>query len=393
MMSPEKERELTSKILERAQLAQMTRQLKLGLSKVPTKKKSNDKSNSIVLPATSDDEDEEKEREMKSRKRTSDAATIKDAITRISPLKKPLLKDSGELNVSPLKDYHRPSTPPRVPPSSSSSAINENFNNEKNSKLEPPSTPKAAVTAPVLLTGNTNRLLVTPKANVVNITGKTPGGQSNNNNDNDVAADLLMYLATSPYVSSKGNYDKVLSTPSMSINMSSSHGPYDREADGAIRFSHMKPSISSPQSTFKTAPLDYTAGGTVPFTDVLMDSPTIFMTKSPPQRKKNNGQNNNLNTDTIHSSNVPSTPSRELRSSVGSVAFLKTPNFNMFDYVHTLFSPSPRVNMSAGNAVSPGPPESSGSNLSFSGKDDIHHIEDVSESSEKDILTSEETAK
>lgn len=343
-MSPEKERELTSKILERAQLAQMTRQLKMGLSKVPTGKSSSN-SNSIAVFSSPAKEENQTEARL-SRKRTSDEEAIQDALRRMSPLKKHLTKD--ETSISTLKDYDRPSTPPRVPPSSSASILAEP--KEKSHSVEISTTPKAVITQPIFLSAQSDKLLMTPKRNVINVSARVQENGNPNSSDNDVAADLLMYLATSPYVSTKTPYERLPTTPSMSLHINSTSNPNDLddgENDAAVRFSHIKPSISSPQSTFKQPALITTSGNSMSFTDTLMDSPTLYMTTSPSQKKKSSGiASNGYNTN--HLSHIPSTPSRELKSSLNPNAFLlKTPNFNMGNYVHNLFSPSPRVNLSA----------------------------------------------
>lgn len=58
-MSPEKEQELASKILHRAELAQMTRQLKLGLSNVPSTKRKQDSTTKKRSGEDAEDVDED----------------------------------------------------------------------------------------------------------------------------------------------------------------------------------------------------------------------------------------------------------------------------------------------------------------------------------------------
>lgn len=95
-MSPEKEQELASKILHRAELAQMTRQLKLGLSNVPSTKRKQD---SKTKKRSGDDEDADEE--------------DKSLLEAISPAKKPLHDDTNKMTVlSPMKFIEKPNTPP-----------------------------------------------------------------------------------------------------------------------------------------------------------------------------------------------------------------------------------------------------------------------------------------
>ncbi|CCE61127.1 hypothetical protein TPHA_0A00420 [Tetrapisispora phaffii CBS 4417] len=348
-MTPEKERELTSKILERAEIAQMTRQLKIGLNKVSTNKavKSNTGTNKmgVFLPRKD------------TKKETTNEENINRSIKKMSPSKNYRSEEKYVLNTSSLNNYNRPATPPRVPPSSSASNMNEieneqgqeRIDNHKFSKPKIPTTPRAANNNALYSSSQPSKILTTPKGKIINIDNKIKDENKNiEGNQNDSGADLLMYLATSPYVSSKTPYDRIPTTPSRNLESAES-SLHKLDHDSAVRFSHIKPSISSPQSTFKqTSVLDISgnqASGV--FTNSMLDSPTVFITNSPYQRKKkltsSSQSNNNFNV-----LQIPTTPSRELRSSPNPNSYLlKTPNFIMGDYVHNIFSPSPKVNFSS----------------------------------------------
>lgn len=169
--------------------------------------------------------------------------------------------------------------------------------------------------------------------------------------DNTAGADLLMYLATSPYNKSSHNGTPMnvrIPTTPRSYHYASQfslNGNTVSTSNDAVRFSHIKPSASSPQSTFKSNLLPN-------FPDEsLMDSPSLYLsnnsgsvqaTLSPQQRRK-------PTTNSLHPpSNVPTTPSRELNGT--NFNLLRTPNFNMGDYLHNLFSPSPRVTTQQGTS-------------------------------------------
>ncbi|CAR26846.1 hypothetical protein ZYGR_0I01180 [Zygosaccharomyces rouxii] len=195
-MTPEKEKQIASRILERAELAQMTRQLRLNLGKASEKRKGD--------------------------------PDITEAIRKVSPRKTLGATPRGNSSSNKPKDS---GTPPPPPPPSRDANI-----------LRAPATPRAT-------------------------------------KDDDVGADLLMYLATSPCASTTTTTNrKGPSTP---------NGFSPDET--TVRLSHLKNSnpVSSP---FKVS-----------------DSPMVYTLRG------------------AH----PSTPGRsELR-------------FNMGDYVHNLFSPSP----------------------------------------------------
>ncbi|QLL33331.1 hypothetical protein HG536_0E02420 [Torulaspora globosa] len=330
-MSPEKEQEIANRILKRAELAQMTRQLKMKLGKVPTSREASP---------------------VKVRKRRGDGGCdeeIKEAIAKVSPVKKGCVETkAGEEDHgsrSPVKQLKGWSTPPPAPPASSSSLLPDRRNQQ-----EIPTTPRRVKghhhTVPPAITSSssgedvnsrTMALLATPKNRSL--------GRKLGTSESDVGADLLMYLATSPYLSAATAGHQPASVPSTPRNYMSS-GVALEDSHDAIRFSHMKHQTSSPQSTFK-APTHFVRHGTYSqghaaqfppsSSELLMDSPAIYMAaSSSPQKRRQLAVQ--------PPTNVPTTPSRELRS---SSHLWKTPNFNMGDYVHALFSPSPRVTSSA----------------------------------------------
>lgn len=338
-LSPEKEQEITNRILKRAELAQMTRQLKMKLSKVPTSREGSPVKNR--------------------RKRVADGndLEIKEAIARVSPVKKDWtgasrLRDGkveqeafGQAR-SPVKEMRRPSTPPPAPPTSSSSTMRDIHSSMDGQAM--PSTPaqsrhrqKTALPA-VISTAHDGKVTSYPQATL-----STPqrgiNGKKGDHSENEVGADLLMFLATSPYTSSASGsrQTRMPSTPMAYM----SHGVGPQDPEDPIRFSHMKPSISSPQSTFKVPnhviSHSYNQGSShmnSSASDALIEAPTIYAStaNSPSPSKRRHMVDPGL---------IPTTPSRELRSS----HLLKTPNFNMGDYVHALFSPSPRVPNTASN--------------------------------------------
>ena len=353
--------DLASRILERAQMAQMTRQLKLGLSQVPRANRN----------ATQG-------------KREGDEELLANET---SPQKKAAVGNSAaRRRASPRKA--EPATIQRPLRASGAMAL-------------VPSSPKAHAGAdsplrampstPGRSTNTSGRFLTTPN--------RKQHGRRNDAaaTDNNAGADLLMYLATSPYTKSSGatiptgsmhqqqklnSLMKIPTTPSSSSYMNQHAG----SNDDAIRLSSMKPTLSSPQSTFKVPQLVSNAtnnpSSTLSYHDVLMESPSLYLNAvqqsaaavSPQKRKvtPSHGQS-------AMSTSIPTTPSREIASTVqhiqgsssgnsntqgassaatttsntlglpsastqgNNMSLLKTPNFNMGDYIHNLFSPSPNV--------------------------------------------------
>ncbi|CCH58561.1 hypothetical protein TBLA_0A07720 [Henningerozyma blattae CBS 6284] len=400
-LSPEKEQEIAQKILERAELAQMTRQLKFGLSRVATPK-----SNRVT-------------RSPQSRRKMSVGAgstSHEHIVTKFSPLKKGLpfaqgirnstsntslshALENSNPNENSKNRFHRISfseaninlidaqtqQPQVLQPTTHVTSLRKEVNilqptntNKRDSQkrdisdikevriIEPPSTPGRGSPNkfdPKFQSSATKLFMMTPNRN--------PRTDNNlNNGENDIGADLLMYLAASPYtgtirspakgalatgaiVSNHGGLSsapmtKVPSTPSSSLiyrqMMTDLHDPLQlEEQDQPIRLSHIKTSISSPNvnltNSFPGA--NTTFSQNVGLGDVLLDSPTLFSAATPSNQKK---KSNAIHGNSTLLSFAPTTPSRELRSSGATANLLKTPNFNMGDYIHNLFSPSPNVN-------------------------------------------------
>ncbi|SSD62057.1 uncharacterized protein SCODWIG_03819 [Saccharomycodes ludwigii] len=234
-LSPEKEKEIADKIIQRAELARMTRQLKVGLSKVQSPKKAAIKQQQQMLMS--------KEFPLKRRKQDVNMINSKEVTknydhdyeNNLSPLKKFKhfkRRNSGCTNddVGTLNDYNN----------GTYNGINNNNNNSNNNNNN-----RSRVNSIVNISSNNSNDLPsfqfppsTPKRNNGNKTTKTKKDQRNNNtvtgdgrvdhnsdnnsnnieitdnNDNldneddtqdlsDLGADLLMYLASSPYSTMK----------------------------------------------------------------------------------------------------------------------------------------------------------------------------------------------
>lgn len=338
-----------NRILKRAELAQMTRQLKMNLGKVPNPK--------VTVESKSKET-------RKKRANVGVDRDIEEAIKKVSPKKNRVetgdAKENGKENnnnphESPIKTYRRPRTPPPAPPVSSSSSMRSD--QRAGSRGEIPTPPKShnvhnIPAVSISTTGGedsdrphershtdhaSRQVLTTPKRGY----NRTPA-----TSENEVGADLLMYLAASPYTSSsslRGSRQayEMSRLPTTPMAYHNEHPANDD--DDAIRFSHMKPSMASPQSTFKV-PMQVAHGNlpsSAPHSELLMDSPSLYMASSMSPHKRGTNDHPPHTTSSTLQPHIPSTPSRELR--VSSSHLLKTPNFNMGDYVHNLFSPSPRV--------------------------------------------------
>lgn len=397
--------ELATRILERAQIAQMTRNLKLNLSRIPqvnnnSRSKSSSPAKKRILADKIDLEN------ISPSKRQN-----------ISPLKNPLLKTTA-LNTS------------------NDNIMNHNNNNTIHNII--PSTPRA----------NSN--------GSADDSHKTPNNiekLGTNSHQHDGGADLLIYLATSPYSHSNTNNNTTTNNTnkfnSSSISADKSkfkipttplHTTLDTDSQ-PIRFSNLKTSLTSPQSTLKIPSShnihinqphtnNNTTTPNLSFNDILLDSPALYLNNNTlsPQRRRSNIHINNTNSNNNDNSNsnnnnpnnttnaTPTTPSRELTSNNndsnnannlnnnnnttpniilphrnnltdnliksslpndkisiidkdkekirgrptnttttttttnnGTNNLLKTPNFNMGDYIHNLFSPSPRFNPTTNN--------------------------------------------
>ncbi|KAG0672225.1 E3 ubiquitin-protein ligase arih2 [Maudiozyma exigua] len=379
--------DLASRILERAQMAQMARQLKLGLSQIPKSPSKDGKTSVKAMDST-----------IKfSNKRSADSNPLEK---KSSPLKK-----QTQIPIS-TRIYNDKENTVQDPTSPSTSNMN--------SPMKVPSTPGRSTNHI-----NSHKFLTTPNQRILK---KGNFSSSNNNGGNDdTGADLLMYLATSPYTktssqSKLNNLMKIPTTPSSNSYMN--HGSQSHSGDNnnhntnhnadeendAIRLSAMKPSLSSPQSTFKVPQLvSHNNNSTLSYADVLMESPSLYMTSMnstnngiSPQKKRINSQNQDSQShNVIPHIAEPTTPSRDssrttnngdkitqskasnednsihknsgngtnnqrdnLSSQSGNnsnnnsnsnannfnnLNLLKTPNFNMGDYIHNLFSPSPNI--------------------------------------------------
>ncbi|SCU93866.1 LANO_0E05006g1_1 [Lachancea nothofagi CBS 11611] len=326
-MSPQKEQEIALKILERAELAQMTRQLKMGLSKVATPKKS---SRDNARPKT----------------RMSPVKLNMPPIarenTRVSPLKRNRADQESELSPNGAEEEHQDKTEPDA--------------------ITRPSTPPRSVQKTRRRSLHSEREDGTDPAELA-----VPRTPISSRETNDLGADLLMYLATSPYTSAKSTTLQGPQTPSAAVGASQgkilttpSLQQQQHSSGDAVRLSHIKnqpPSSSSSSSHFGFKVPNHTSSSTAhhetpshssssQFSEI-MDSPQVsfYMTSSSPRKRKGSVPSATAaatTTSTISANTqtlaVPGTPSRELRTA----QLLATPNFNMGDYVHNLFSPSPR---------------------------------------------------
>lgn len=363
-MAEDNSNDLASRILQRAQMAQMTRQLKLGLSQIPKNQINDDTPHAT---STSNNNNN---------KRAGDNFLLKKETS-------PLKKQSTETSISTTNNNN----PKNL-------NINKEKFNKNENKIIGPSSPssnspmKVMPSTPGRSTNtNNHRFLTTP--NQKTFKKNNNGDNSSNSAGDDTGADLLMYLATSPYTKPStsssinqhklNNFMKIPTTPSSS-SYSNHHNPNDE----AIRLSNMKPSLSSPQSTFKVPHLvAHNGTSSLAYQDVLMDSSSLYMNSMhtsnngmSPQKKKMSPQQSQVPTA------IPTTPSRESATTTKSgniingstnnqrdqlglpagnnsqsnnnnsgtifnnLNLLKTPNFNMGDYIHNLFSPSPNVSTS-----------------------------------------------
>ncbi|SCU98701.1 LAFA_0G19680g1_1 [Lachancea sp. 'fantastica'] len=293
-LSPQKEQEIALKILERAELAQMTRQLKMGLGKVATPKK-NSRASPVKLGVPT---------------ATLDAA-------RVSPLKR--RRSPGNSGGGVVGDPEREKSP------------------TKRVAATPPGSPLGRARRPSIE-------LTAPQTPQARSSGSATGaGTGNGSEEHELGADLLMYLATSPYTSSSraGSNSRSLShpqapqTPSAAVN-----GGGRIPTTPSVAQTHLRSqgAAASPHSTFKvpglaaahhTTPSHSTSN--MQFSDI-MESPQLsfYMPSSTPRKRRGstakNGAANGLGFTNTQNLTVPGTP-----------------NFNMGDYVHNLFSPSPRV--------------------------------------------------
>lgn len=327
VMTSPPDRDLAARILERAQMAQMKRKLKLGLSQVPTS--SHTYQNGHI--SKKDEPNSEKSnldkiehpplRPLETRKRiTAIPQDSKDT----SPLKK---HASANLKINKDLSKKNKFAKPKSP--------------TKNKEIGPipvikvPSTPGRS-SNPSSSSNNSNNIQTTPNRKITRISH----GDDNNNDisTNATGADLLIYLATSPYTkneSAASTRIKIPTTP-----RTSTFGQLS--ADDAIRLSHLKPSLTSPQSTLKNIHHNSNGdilGGNVSnmqFNNMLLESPSLYNSNG--TLAPSTGTNN-------HNANLHLNTTSNANASGFNPNLLKTPNFNMGDYIHNLFSPSPNVNL------------------------------------------------
>lgn len=309
MVQNEPENELASRILERAQLAQMARQLKVDLGRVGADKEA---SNAGVRPRP-----------------LSAPAGFTSASSRAQ--KKGLTSYPAPLTglAGASENIARKRSPEHTTKSSSPL---------KKVVLESPEGPGLRSTEEIHLGKESTTTHTTLNTGSGSNAPKTPK-PSRAEDDNAGAADLLMYLATSPFNSGRSQTSfqtgsRVPFTPSQEPTIA------NFDSTEPVRFSHMKPSMASPQSTFKVP--QHVSTSHMGFQDMLMESPSLYL---------NSGLNNTNHSNSTPSprkrrtsSYAPTTPSRD-QSSGANHNLLKTPNFNMGDYIHNIFSPSPRVSM------------------------------------------------
>ena len=144
------------------------------------------------------------------------------------------------------------------------------------------------------------------------------------------------------------------SNPYSSFNQSST------THNDAERLSHMKPSIGSPQSALRYAyglPHSGSAQLAELSDDILLQSPSIFLNATdhtafqsqhrsePVQRKPMVQVQSSDRQETPKTPSQDQVPSNENMPSAtfSMLNLLKTPNFNFGDYIHSIFSPSPKV--------------------------------------------------
>lgn len=326
VMTSPPDRDLAARILERAQMAQMTRKLKLGLSQVPTNNHNGhiNKHNDAQHEKTNLDHIEHAPlRPLETRKRIT---AIPQDSKETSPLKKhssALLKNPKEL--SKKDNFVKPKSPMKNKDAGSIPVI------------KVPSTPGRS--------SSSSNIQTTPKRKITRILHGDDITSSNNGNNTDApgnstGADLLIYLATSPYTKNESNASTRIKIPT--TPRASTFGQLG--ADDTIRLSHLKPSLTSPQSTFKNIHHNGNGdiisgnGTTIAFNNMLLESPSLYnSTGTLASTNGNNSNNSNGNSHLNTTSNV--------NASGFNPNLLKTPNFNMGDYIHNLFSPSPNVNI------------------------------------------------
>lgn len=338
-LTTEKQQELADKILQRAELAQMARKLKLGLSKVSSPKKNasninlvnKGKRGSISLP---------------------DNGNIPGSVGRLraKSVSKPNHNSESPSKRSKMKPPSKQRTESGTAVTSDETLVSMNTSNKV--VIMTASLSQEAAENVGTNPGSAER--VSGNSAVIRMPS-TPKSKSDSNSNKDInveGADLLMYLATSPYASSVTRRTSISGTsgssasahampytPSSGAYINHNTGP-ESQLNDIVRLSHMKEraSTNSPQSTFKQ-PVMISSN----LSD-MMRSPSVAMFTSP--RRRGTEDHHLLAPGTpsrigISASSMSSDQITDSQARIGSL--LKTPNFNMGDYVHTLFSPSPRI--------------------------------------------------
>ena len=455
----ERERELTSKILERAELAQMTRKLKLGLGKVPTVKLSVSRNSSprkrrspqrVTKGSQSGNSSPSKGLGMR---RLTTTATLVGSIdtngtTRgvSSPLGRTQVEAVGDEGVlSSRSDGGRSIAATSLLKRSINGFSKDDTDQglAKNQKYVTPKKQNTQLEKQYLMTPMASNLSVTSGSTAVGaaaVAGSTGNNTGITDDGIETGADLLMYLTTSPfslskedhphdtqmqhtrqhdsgdnnnnnnssssstnnsndYINNDKNKSKSKNTSESNINNNNNDSELDRQASGQVgsgmavsqeqetmvpvpttpssnpyssfnqsstthndaeRLSHMKPSIGSPQSALRYAyglPHSGSAQLAELSDDILLQSPSIFLNATdhtafqsqhrsePVQRKPMVQVQSSDRQETPKTPSQDQVPSNENMPSAtfSMLNLLKTPNFNFGDYIHSIFSPSPKV--------------------------------------------------
>lgn len=335
-LSTDKQQELADKILERAELAQMARKLKMGLSKVVSPKKGSGAAMSIGKGKRNSISDSLNGKTTSIR---DGANSIRKPVYTIeSPTKKAKLNSSSS--------GQRFSSGLPVASSEYSDDNSDASENQENQQSRP--NPKETKNTVPDDHQQTKHLSFVPS---------TPKSKSEAHRDiNEEGADLLMYLATSPYASTGVRRTSISGTVAASLNntdhpttpasneyTANVNSSQDSQLKDIVRLSHMKDraSSSSPQSTFKQPVMIASS------IQDMMNSPSVSMFMSPRRKIHDDQQLLAPGTPSRIGLAVASSQTDQLSDSQAKIgSLLKTPSFNMGDYVHTLFSPSPRIDTS-----------------------------------------------
>ncbi|AGO11610.1 AaceriADL172Wp [[Ashbya] aceris (nom. inval.)] len=345
-LSPQKEQEIASKILQRAELAQMTRQLKLGLSRVASPKKGSS-AGSCPNAVT------------KSAVFRGQGARMKDGLGvcmgaiagRCSPIK--MSRSAPAINRlllgkaktgcvgAPEEKENEDGQSPAKRQKHGAGAVEGRGGPQRGGLMDMvkplPSTPKS------------HREAAPRRPAVGASAGTLPHGSE------DVGADLLMYLATSPYASAKQHHTgspRVPMTPSY-LHHAASAGDARLPQPWQQPSPHTAPKLPQHYAAAHAGASPSMLLGQEAFHE-LGDSPGMSMYMSPSTHKLKSNGGFLLPTASISDPSVLGDTARPPSSSQSLAShLLRTPNFNMNDYVHNLFSPSPRID----------PPGSSSGNI------------------------------